>query len=289
MGIGGFFKKTFGKQTCAFCGAEVGMMSRTKIKNDEFICNKCAHACSRHVRLGRFMKEELDGHIEYMKRQDRLYHEVLKDVQPLLIPSAVSDEAIAFYDDYGMFRIMDRDTDKQEGRTMELFRYDQVASYETYWEESEPTDKGKEKEFKEYGVKIILVSTMDNQSTLRPGTMAHPYIQDPIKVCLSKKKPTANYADNIVFHFDTIFGVRDDEKGLFSFGPTKAQKREGEAYKAMGSAFMAAIKVAKDGEGALTEEKVAELKQGMNKIDDAQTGGLAEYTRRANAAEERIR
>ena len=37
MGIGDFFKKTFGKQVCAFCGQEVGMMKRDKIKNDEFI------------------------------------------------------------------------------------------------------------------------------------------------------------------------------------------------------------------------------------------------------------
>ena len=34
MGIGDWFKKTFGKQTCALCGKEVGMRSRDKIKND---------------------------------------------------------------------------------------------------------------------------------------------------------------------------------------------------------------------------------------------------------------
>lgn len=288
MGIGEFLKKTFGKQNCAFCGEECGMMRRTKIKNGDVICNKCAHACSRHVRLGRFTKEELEGHIEYMKRQDRIYHEVLKDVQPLLIPSGVTEEAIAFYDDYGMFRIMDRNTDKQEGRTMELFRYDQVDSYEAYWEESEPAEKGKEKEFKEYGVKITLINAQDHTRELKPGTMAHPYITETIKVCLSKRKPSANYAENIIFHFDFIFGVHDNEKGLFSFGPTKAQKRQGEAYKAMGNAFMTAIKVAKEGEEALTEDKVAELNKNMQKIDDAQTGGLAEYTRRANAAEEKI-
>ena len=46
MGLGDFFKKTFGKQTCAFCGNEVGMMKRTKIKNKEFICSDCSHGCS---------------------------------------------------------------------------------------------------------------------------------------------------------------------------------------------------------------------------------------------------
>ena len=288
MGIGDFLKKTFGKQKCAFCGAEVGMLGRTKIKNDAYICNKCTHACSMHIRLSRLTKEELDGHMEYMKRQDRIFKEVLKDAKCETIPTAIPEQAIAFYDDYGMFRIVDQDKDRDEDRPKELFRYDQVASYEQYWEEEEPAEKGKEKVFKEYGVKITLVSQNDKHTELKPGTMAHPYIQEPSKVCVSKRKPDQNYADNIVFHFDYIFGVRDDEKGLFSFGPTKAQKRQGEAYKAVGNVLKTAIKAAKEGEEALTEEKMAELKQNMNKIDDAQTGGLAEYTRRANAAEEKL-
>jgi len=285
MGIGGFFKKTFGKQECAFCGAEVGMMGRTKIKNDEFICNKCARGCSMHIRMGRLTKDELACHMEYMKRQDRIYQEVLKDAKCETIPLFVSEQAIAFYDDYGMFRIVNKDKDREEERLRELIRYDQVASYEEYWEEDEPAEKGKEKIFKEYGVKITLVNSRDNQMDLKPGIMAHPYIQDPIKVCLSKKKPDVNYAANIIFHFDTIFCVRDNEKALLSFGPTKAQKRQGEAYKAIGSALKDAIKVAKEGEQVLTEEKITELQKGMNKIDDAQTHGLAEYTRRADAAE----
>ena len=36
MGIGDWLKKTFGKQACAFCGNEVGMLKRDKIKNGEF-------------------------------------------------------------------------------------------------------------------------------------------------------------------------------------------------------------------------------------------------------------
>ena len=41
MGLEDFFKKTFGKQVCAFCGKGVGMMRRDKIKNDEFVCSNC--------------------------------------------------------------------------------------------------------------------------------------------------------------------------------------------------------------------------------------------------------
>ena len=46
------------------------------------------------------------------------------------------------------------------------------------------------------------------------------------------------------------------------------------------------------GDGAvidLTEEEKAKLKEHMNAIDDAATGGLAVYTRRADEAEAKIK
>lgn len=286
MGLGDFFKNIFGKKACDFCGTEVGMMGRNKIKNDAIICNKCKLNCSKYIRTSRYTKEELDGHIEYMKRQDRLFKEVVSEGHPYTVPSAFTDQAVSFYDDFGMFRIMDRHESKD--RLIEMFRYDQVASYEAYLEETQPTEAGKPKEFKEYGVKIRMISPLDNTDELKPGTMAHPYVTEEIKVCLSKKSKEHDYSANIVGHFNYIFGVGDDTKGLFSFGPTTKQKRDLAAAKAMGSAFAAAIKVAKDGEEALTEEKKAELKEGMKKVDDAQTNGLAVYTRRADEAEAKL-
>ena len=96
MGMVEWFKKTFGKQPCAFCGAEVGMLKRTKIKDKSFICNECSCGCSRYIQRYRYTKDELLGHMEYMKRQGSLYAQLegssdnpmelfkLKDVQTLL-------------------------------------------------------------------------------------------------------------------------------------------------------------------------------------------------------------
>ena len=63
MGLGDFFKNIFGKKTCAFCGGECGMLSRTKIKGDEYICSKCDDMCSNFIRKSRFTKSELEGHM----------------------------------------------------------------------------------------------------------------------------------------------------------------------------------------------------------------------------------
>ena len=109
MGFFDFFKNMFKKQTCAFCGGECGVMSRTKIKGDEYICSTCDDMCSRFIRKGRFTKDELLGHMEYMKRCDRIYKEVIepndKSTINDILPHPTKVEGIHFFDDYGMFRI----------------------------------------------------------------------------------------------------------------------------------------------------------------------------------------
>ena len=280
MGISDWFKKRFGKQICAFCGQEVGMLKRDKIKNDEFICSDCKRTCSRHIQVYRLTKDELLGHMEYMKRQGKLV-ESISALRGYRIPSA-SRQGIIFYDEVGMFRVYN--SDKDDKYPMEMIRYDQVAKYEPYCIETEPTEPGKEKEFKEGGVKITLVGGQTDLSRMPKGLRAHPYITGEITIQLDKNNMT--YVSNIIQQFNTIFGVHDDTKGLFSFGPTKQQKREGEALKAMGSMFGAAIKAAKTGE--VSEDAAAKVADAMNKVDDAATSGLAKYSRLADEAESKI-
>lgn len=286
MGFMDWLKGTFGKQTCAFCGSEVGMLKRTKIKNKEFICNDCSHGCSRYIQMYRYTKDELLGHMEYMKRQDALYQS-LEGQYTLVVPSATNKQSIEFYDNHGMFRIRDYSVDRQD-RKKELFRYDQVAKYEPYLEEGEPDEPGKPKVFGECGVDITLVGAEEDAGEVRNGLRPHPYVAETIRVCVNDRDKHIGELEvnQIICHFNGIFGVGDNTKGLFSFGPTTQQKREGEALKAMGSMFAAAVKAAKTGE--VSEEDAAKVSDAMNKVDDAATGGLAVYTRRADAAEAAI-
>ena len=293
MGLGDFFKNIFGKKTCAFCGGECGMMSRTKIKGDEYICSKCDDMCSFHIQKYRFTKDELRGHMEYMKRSDRIYKEViLPNVQKHeCYPSATQRQGIEFFDDFGMFRIMDGSRDNKENYPKELFRYDQVASYEPYYEEAEPEEAGKPKVFHEGGIIIRLVGALDDTTKMQKGLRAHPYITEEIKVCFAtndtEKENYLKYAENAIWHFDYIFGVNDDRKGLFNFGMSTKEKRDLKAAVAFTKTAFDAVKVAKNG-GEITDEKKAEIMENMNAIDDAQTGGLAVYTRAADSAEAKI-
>jgi hypothetical protein len=118
--------------------------------------------------------------------------------------------------------------------------------------------------------------------------MAHPYITETVKVCMAKndreREDNLKYVDNIIAHFDYIFGVHDNSRGLFQFGMTTKEKRDLKAGVAFVDTFVDAVKVAKQGEEALTDEKKAEIQENMNAMNDAQTGGLAKYTRAADEA-----
>ncbi len=290
MGLGDFFKKKFGKQVCTLCGNECGVMHRTKIKGDEYVCNICERQCSKFVRLSELTKPEVSGHIEYMKRQEKLYNECFANAKRDTYPSAFHNQAISFADEIGMFEIMDRNT-SQNKVNHELFRYDQVLSYEQYVEKERPTEPGKPEVFKESGVKIRLVGIQDHiendMEKANKGLRAHPYVKREIKVVFHTKEDETDYTDNAVAHFDHIFGVHDNESGLFSLGMNKKEKRDLMAGVAAVKTAMAAVKVAKEGEESLTEEKKAEIQKNMEAMEDAKTGGLAEYTRRADAAEEK--
>ena len=281
MSIGDWFKKKFGKQVCAFCNQEVGVLKRDKIKNDEYICNDCRHNCARYLKGYRYTKEQLLEHMEYMKYQGKLVESV-KDLKAERRPTT-SKQGFIFYDEIGMFRIFDSSKDNKY--PLELFRYDQVAKYEPYRIESEPAEQGKEKEFMEGGVKITLLGEETNLDQIPNGRRVHPYINEEITVQFDEGSMI--YLDGIIGHFNHIFGVKDNERGLFQMGPTTQQKREGEALKAVGSMFGEVIKAAKEGE--IPEDAAAKVADAMNKVDDAATSGLAKYSRLADEAEAKIK
>ena len=284
MGISQWLKRTFGKQPCAFCGAQVGMMKRTKIKNQEFICSDCRRTCSQHMDVYRYTKDELLGHMEYMKRQGRLYAGLGEPTR--IVPGSGSRQAIEFYDNHGMFRIRDLDTDDRYPK--EMIRYDQVAGYEPFCRETEPEEQGKPKTFEECGVTISFVGERMDMDQEKKGLRPHPYILRDLEVVVNTRDKHVGMLDvkHIISIFDGIFGVNDDRKGLFSFGPTVQERRQGAAAVAMAGMFGAAVQAAKTGE--ISDEDAAKVSDAMDKVADAATSGLAKYSRLADEAEAKI-
>ena len=285
----GFLKNAFGKKTCALCGNECGMMSRTKIKGGDYLCDDCYNQCSKFVRLDYLTLDEVEGHIEYMKRQNKLYEEVFAmEGKKVRYPSTLTDAGIEFCDDLGMFRIVYKNYTGR-GKLEELFRYDQVLGYEAYYEEEPAEEAGKPAEFKEAGIKINLAGTQTREISPPQWLHFHPYVRQEIKVCFAKnRKDNEIYIDNAIHHFDHIFGKHSKEKGLFSLGLTQAEKRNIKSAAGMVDLFGTVIKGSKNGIDSITEEDKARLQADLNAVEDAATNGVGVYTRRADEAEAKI-
>ena len=147
----GFFSNIFGKKQCAFCGEECGVMSRDKLADGQYICGNCRRQCSRYMDVYNKTKEQIDEHIAYMKKQDRLYNEVFTQAKRTAYPSSISEQGIIFADDLGMFYI--KDNHNYENKELhELIRYDQVLAYKRYVDYDKKEDGSQV--FKECGIKL---------------------------------------------------------------------------------------------------------------------------------------
>ena len=122
----------------------------------------------------------------------------------------------------------------------------------------------------------------------RKGLRPHPYILRDLEVVANKRDQHIGMLDvqQIIYHFNVIFGVNDESKGLFSIGMTTQQKREAVAIGTVGGVLGAAIKAAK--EGTVSQDAQEQVRNAMNKVGDAAAHGLAKYTRLADEAEANI-
>ncbi len=287
----GFFSDLFGKKTCCLCGAECGAMKREKIKNKEYVCNDCKRKCSSFVRVSEMDKETVQEHIAFMEKREKIYQEILVNSKVQRFESKKKDKGFYFYDDHGFVVI----ENKKAGVTKEnheVIRYDEIDSYEIYTEMNEPTEAGKPKTFKEDGVLIRLVNVKPgvqlSTDTKNKGAHAYPYNTRDIKICLRTSEKDTQYADNVIQHFDYIFGVHDSSKGLFNFGLSKQEKRDLQAKVDMAKLMGGAIKSAVNGETEPSDQLQEQMAQAQESTAAAETSGLSVYSAKADAAEQQV-
>lgn len=217
----GFFSNLFAKQNCAVCGKECGTLHRSKLRDGQFLCDDCGNKCSKYIRLSELTLDEAKEHMEYMARMKRVFDEVFDKTEFRVnaYPSTPTQMGLVFCDELGMLYIDDRTGGR--GKMPELIRYDQIASYEEYLDETPAKEPGQKPTLNGGGLKLKLV---------QPRSI------------------------------------------------TEAQTQRG-MIGAMGAVASAAMKG-----GQLSEQEKARFVENINLANDAQTGGMALYSRRADEA-----
>ena len=174
----GFFSNLFAKQNCAVCGKECGTLHRSKLRDGQFLCDDCGNKCSKYIRLSELTLDEAKEHMEYMARMKRVFDEVFDktDFRVNAYPSTPTQMGLVFCDELGMLYIDDRTGGR--GKMPELIRYDQIASYEEYLDETPAKEPGQEPTLNGGGLKLKLVQPRSiTEAQTQRGMHPHPYHQ----------------------------------------------------------------------------------------------------------------
>lgn len=281
----GFFSNLFAKQNCAICGKECGTLHRSKLRDGQFLCDDCGNKCSKYIRLSELTLDEAKEHMEYMARMKRVFDEVFDKTEFRVnaYPSTPTQMGLVFCDELGMLYIDDRTGGR--GKMPELIRYDQIASYEEYLDETPAKEPGQKPTLNGGGLKLKLVQPRSiTEAETRRGMRPHPYIKQELVICFSKRdRREIGYAHIARQHLDHIFGVHDNETSMFGRRMSTAEERELKGQVGMISAMGAVASAAMKG-GQLSEQEKARFVENINLANDAQTGGMAVYSRRADEA-----
>ena len=184
----GFFSNLFAKQNCAVCGKECGTLHRSKLRDGQFLCDDCGNKCSKYIRLSELTLDEAKEHMEYMARMKRVFDEVFNKTEFRVnaYPSTPSQMGLVFCDELGMLYIDDRTGGR--GKMPELIRYDQIASYEEYLDETPAKEPGQEPTLNGGGLKLKLVQPRSiTEAQTQRGMRPHPYIKQELVICFSKR------------------------------------------------------------------------------------------------------
>ena len=286
----GFFSNLFSKQTCAFCGNQVGALARKKLADKNYICKECEKNCSAFIDPARFDTEYIKQHMEYMKKQDILYKKEFETLDKKQKERIVHEGyfGIVFADDIAMFEVVDAKANKRNCK--ELFRYDQIKDYEIYTKANTSTEGGKK--YSEVGVKIKMNCQIGINSAGMSDAekrLAHPYVEE-LNILCARNDDTTSSTSLIIGHLNKIFGRASDTV----FGSIKESivgtGHERQGYKAGADALKAFGSMAK----AKVTGNEEEDKKAKERMENAAESGMAyfsenrsKYTKIANEVEKR--
>lgn len=286
----GFLSNLFSKQTCAFCGKEVGALGRKKLQDNNYICKECEKNCSAFIDPSRFDVGYLTQHIEHMKKQDILYKKEFETLDKKQKDRIVHKGyyGICFADDIAMFEVIDPKANKRNYK--ELFRYDQIQDYEVYTVDSTGEDQ---KKYSEVGVIINIRCAIGydalGEKNSQSSKIYHPYV-DKLKILCGRDENDTSCTNLIISHLDRIFGkARTDLAGSIKesiIGTTKerqAIKTGAESLKAFASMAKAGITKKEEDKEAAKEKLKGAAESGF----DLAFNNMGKYQKLANAAEER--
>lgn len=279
------FLDMFKKQECSLCEGKAAPLTRKKLRDGAYVCKECEKNASAFLDISRLNKEELDEHIEYMKKQDILYK---KEFEKAEKREAYGLYKLVFADSIGMLELV---RDKAKNRPYkELFRYDYIQKYEPYYKKHNATSPDDKVVYENMGVMIYLYCNNPNISldalSSGKGENAHPYVREldmrvGNKVSKSNVDREERRIEQIIRELDKTFGL-DTHTSLFGSRFSQKDKRQMQAGAEIAKGLGKAAK------GMFNKEGAKEgLKEAAESAMDFASGDRTKYKKLADEAEKR--
>ncbi len=122
----GFFDGVFKKEACAVCGKEVGMLSRSKLQDKQYICDDCRKNINPFIRSDYITLEEFHQAVRQAEQDQKLLENAPSDSSYLQHGS--ESIAVKHYYTKGVFTI--QSNRHRNAKYPPVFYYNEVRPYD---------------------------------------------------------------------------------------------------------------------------------------------------------------
>lgn len=262
----------FSKETCAFCGTEVGMLKRSKLQTKEYICNDCKLKTNPFARMDYTSKDNAQIMMDTLAQEANDF-EASFDGAENRFQSA--ERSFGTWDlgshrvqyrcntRLGAFQIISENHSRYE--QVPVFYFDTMIPYQFDGGNNELTDIRKNEITDENAEYVTVRENRDMDGNLTACTVVIPYNN----ICIREIKLDGNVSDEdgTAIFYDLAERINSDRKVWISNGIFDAERKNRMQLRNLGDTAAAVLKAAAT--GGDVEDAV---KQGIETANDIEDG-----------------
>lgn len=259
----------FSKETCAFCGTEVGALKRSKLATKEFICNECMHKTNYFARMSYTSKEAAQHMMDTMAQEEADFEASFDAAEGRFAKAERSfntwdlgDKRVHYRCNttIGAFQLNMSQMSRYEH--IPVFWFDLMMPYE-FQPEGEMFDGMRRSKAMDAGTNYVEVDvTKDDAGKVIHCMLTIPYDDS----CIREIKIESDTNDATAFH-DLAHQINSDRIAWLSKAEFDMERKNEMQIRNLGDTAAAALKAAMKGDDA---KEV--IKQGIETANDIEEG-----------------
>lgn len=261
----------FSKEACAFCGKEVGMLKRTKMKTKDFICNDCKRKTNYFARMDYTTRDAAQAMMENLPVEAAEFEKSYDGAESRFDSAERSFKTWHIGSDTihyrrnsrnGGFQLKTNSSTSYE--SVPVFWYDRVMPYQ-FSSADGPSFSRRSEMLDQNANPATLEVSKDSEGKLTGGTIKIPYDEETIREI--RLKVDVDSEKNLATAQDFVDTFNDNRRNYIARSLSTQEQKAKMQVRNIGDTAAAAIKAAVKGED-VTEA----VKSGIEMANDIEEG-----------------